>query len=257
MIRRMLASIAACLLATPATARFLQADPMGYGPDPNLYIYVGNDPTDKTDPEGLYQYTCETGSRIGCAEGFQTLQQKAIIRYQNAIDKLGNAIADLRSVAAQQAAGNASAAVSSETAQTEAQFTHAFGAQNNMLGAMRGVQSALQAGLAGLQGNGVAANASGSDLVDLTRASAPAGSHSMAHSILLNPPIFNSIDQRRATWALGHEPLHAEVGWHDAVDSTGRKYMRWDTGSRSPLELTGPAALSNPDNAMCFVMGGC
>ena len=40
------------LATTTAQARFLQADPVGYGPDLDLYSYVGNDPTDKTDPSG-------------------------------------------------------------------------------------------------------------------------------------------------------------------------------------------------------------
>jgi RHS repeat-associated protein len=33
--------------------RFLQTDPVGYDVDPNLYTYVGNDPTDMTDPTGM------------------------------------------------------------------------------------------------------------------------------------------------------------------------------------------------------------
>jgi len=32
--------------------RFLQTDPVGYKDDLNLYTYVGNDPTDRTDPTG-------------------------------------------------------------------------------------------------------------------------------------------------------------------------------------------------------------
>ncbi len=40
----------------PAIGRFLQTDPVGYADDVDWYNYVGNDPTDRTDPSG--KYTC-------------------------------------------------------------------------------------------------------------------------------------------------------------------------------------------------------
>lgn len=40
------------LWTTPAQARFLQVDPVGYDDDVNLYAYVGNDPVNRMDPEG-------------------------------------------------------------------------------------------------------------------------------------------------------------------------------------------------------------
>jgi RHS repeat-associated protein len=46
----------------PAKGRFLQTDPVGYKADLNLYTYVGNDPSDKTDSGGL---SCDTDPKTG------------------------------------------------------------------------------------------------------------------------------------------------------------------------------------------------
>ena len=41
----------------PVHGRFMQTDPVGYAPDMNWYTYVGNDPTDRADPSGMW-FTC-------------------------------------------------------------------------------------------------------------------------------------------------------------------------------------------------------
>ncbi|HEY4940051.1 MAG TPA: RHS repeat-associated core domain-containing protein [Rhizomicrobium sp.] len=62
-----------------ALGRFCETDPVGYGPDIDWYTYVGNDPTDESDPSGQIGEGCalgvavtwETGPGLlgGCAVG--------------------------------------------------------------------------------------------------------------------------------------------------------------------------------------------
>jgi hypothetical protein len=49
----MLAVAMLLLASAPSQARFLQNDPVGYDDDMDMYTYVQNDPTDKSDPTGL------------------------------------------------------------------------------------------------------------------------------------------------------------------------------------------------------------
>ncbi len=52
-------------VCSPAYARFLQTDPVGYGDDIDWYTYVQNDPTDKTDPTGRDFMICQHKDKNG------------------------------------------------------------------------------------------------------------------------------------------------------------------------------------------------
>ena len=69
----------------PACGRFMQTDPVGYKDDIDLYTYVGNDPTDRTDPSGKCPWC------IGAVVGFG-----AEVITETATGELGNAISQAR-----------------------------------------------------------------------------------------------------------------------------------------------------------------
>jgi hypothetical protein len=55
---------------SPSTGRFTQPDPIGFAAgDPNLYRFVGNDPTSKTDPSGLQAVAGVATLRGGTIQG--------------------------------------------------------------------------------------------------------------------------------------------------------------------------------------------
>jgi len=59
--------------------RFLQTDPVGYTADLNIYTYVGNDPSDSTDPTGSAGNTCSLVGASDCGGSYSgdgTLAQR-------------------------------------------------------------------------------------------------------------------------------------------------------------------------------------
>jgi len=77
---RFAAAIACALLVvqTPADARFLQVDPVGYKDQTNLYAYVRDDPVNRTDPSGMCEFYC-TANYFNEDANRQTLQAEARI----------------------------------------------------------------------------------------------------------------------------------------------------------------------------------
>jgi RHS repeat-associated protein len=53
----------------PGIGQFLQTDPVGYKDNLNLYGYVGDDPTDKTDPTGKIRWGFDATVKLAFIEG--------------------------------------------------------------------------------------------------------------------------------------------------------------------------------------------
>ena len=76
----------------PIAGRFLQTDPIGYKDGPDWYLYVGDDPTDKTDPTGecgvFLAYCIGFGVGAAIEIGFQAADPKVRADYARAGEAL-------------------------------------------------------------------------------------------------------------------------------------------------------------------------
>jgi len=60
---------------SPTFQRFIAQDPIGFaGGDPNLYGYVGDNPSDFRDPSGNWLVGAGIGAVVGAVEGFRAAQ---------------------------------------------------------------------------------------------------------------------------------------------------------------------------------------
>jgi RHS repeat-associated protein len=77
---------------SPLLARFMQDDPLLYKDDLDLYTYVGNDPTDMTDPTGKFTCTSNRNGTSTCtATGVvDSVEMQIYVFFNNAIVTIMN-----------------------------------------------------------------------------------------------------------------------------------------------------------------------
>jgi hypothetical protein len=239
--------------AAPSEARFLQADPVGYQDQFNLYAYVGNDPVNAADPSGTLK--CEGDDRCEEVHSAAAQARGAALQASGAVRDLAGAV-------------RSGASLTSTQTATLAAFERKFGAGSASVRNLNAVAGRLDriAGRIGERGSGMQVRFVGPMGTAVARAQVGGSSINIAPRFFggQGPDGLNGLSQ---AYILFHEGGHSSGMWDRQLPSyaplnIGRTNSEGRFAYGAPatdwLAVHNPAgALRNNDSYSCFVLPDC